>query len=368
VNGSRNINPYLLIALVATLLALLPLAFTSNIVLNFLSFAMIVALAAQGWNLLAGYGGQFSFGHAAFFGAGAYAMALLQVRLGLDPQLSFLLAVGFGAAVGWCIGFLSFRARLRGSYCALVTLAFAEVFRILANASAFTGGAAGVLVPLKLDSANMQFADKRVFYWLALACVVGALALTQQIARSRFGAQLVAVRENEEAARALGVDVLAVKLKAITQSAMLTAAAGALYVQKFLYLDANLAFGPWISVDALLAPIIGGVGTVFGPLIGALALLGLGEATKLLIAELTGGALPGIDLVLYGVLLIVTVAFAPRGLLGLLSQARQSSSVPSPRQRGEGQDEGQGESGATSPRPLTPTLSPLAGRGRESAP
>jgi branched-chain amino acid transport system permease protein len=312
---------YLLILLVVVLLAALPLAFTSNVVLNFLAFAMIVALAAQGWNLLAGYGGQFSFGHAAFFGTGAYAMALLQVRLGVNPWLALPAAMALGGAAGWCVGFLSFRARLRGSYFALVTLAFAEVFRILANASAFTGGAAGVLVPLRLDPANMQFADKRAFFWLALAFVGGALALTQMIARSRFGARLVAVRENEEAARALGVDALAVKLKAITLSAMLTAAAGALYVQKFLYLDANLGYGPWISVEALLAPIIGGIGTVFGPLIGALALLGLGEAAKLLVAALTGGALPGVDLALYGVLLIVCVAFAPRGLLGLARHA-----------------------------------------------
>lgn len=315
-------RPYLLIGIVVLALALLPLAFTSNIVLNFLAFAMVVTLAAQGWNLLAGYGGQFSFGHAAFFGTGAYGMALLQVKLGLNPWVALPVAAALGGAVGYAIGFLSFRARLRGSYFALVTLAFAEVFRILANASAFTGGAAGVLVPLRLDATNMQFADKRAFYWFALSFVAAALAVTQIIARSRFGAQLVAVRENEEAARALGVDALAVKLRAITLSGTLTAIAGCLYVQKFLYLDANLAYGPWISVEALLAPIIGGLGTVFGPLIGALALLGLGEVTKLAISQLTGGAIPGVDLMLYGGLLIVAVAFAPRGLLGLAAALR----------------------------------------------
>jgi branched-chain amino acid transport system permease protein len=111
----------------------------------------------------------------------------------------------------------------------------------------------------------MQFADKRLAYWLALAFVAATLALTLALSRSRFGAHLVAVRENEEAARALGVDALAVKLKAITLSGAITASAGCLYTQKFLYLDANLAYGPWISVEALLAPIIGGLGTVFGP-------------------------------------------------------------------------------------------------------
>jgi branched-chain amino acid transport system permease protein len=306
-------------------LALVPVFVASNIVLNFLGFAFVLTLAAQGWNILGGYGGQFSFGHSAFFGVGAYAMALAQVRLGINPWVALPAATLLGALTGWIIGYLSFRAGLRGSYFALVTLAFAEVFRIAANASAFTGGAAGVLVPLKVDPVNMQFADKRGFYWLALACVMAALFLTLIISRIRLGAYFVAVRENEEAARALGVDALAAKLKAIAISGAMTATAGALYVQKFLYLDANLAFGPWISVEALLAPIIGGVGTVLGPLIGTMVLLGLGETAKTTFGHIAGGALPGIDLVVYGALLILCVAFAPNGLLGLVRSKRTVS-------------------------------------------
>jgi branched-chain amino acid transport system permease protein len=311
-----------LIAIVTLALALLPLGFESNIVLNFLAFAMIITLAAQGWNVLGGFGGQFSFGHAAFFGTGAYAMALLQVRFGINAWLAMPIAIGLGAAVGYAIGFLSFRARLRGSYFALVTLAFAEVFRISANAWSFTGGAAGVLVPLKLDPWNMQFADKRLGYWLALALVAIVLLITHRLRESRFGAQLIAIRENEDAARALGVDTLTVKLRAIALSGGITAAAGCLYAQKFLYLDATIAYGPWISVEALLAPIIGGIGTIFGPLLGTFLLLGLGEVTKTFFANLLGGARPGADLVVFGVLLILCVAFAPRGVLGFLSRLR----------------------------------------------
>ncbi|MGL4496253.1 MAG: branched-chain amino acid ABC transporter permease [Beijerinckiaceae bacterium] len=298
-------------------LAALPFVAASNTAINFLSFLMIIALAAQGWNLLAGYAGQFSFGHAAFFGVGAYAMALLQTRYGLNPWLAFPVAITAGAVTGYITGYLSFRANLRGSYFALVTLAFAEVFRILANALTFTGGAAGVLVPLRMDASNFQFADKRVFYWIALACVIIAVGITAYIKDMRLGAYLTAVRENEEAAQALGVDTLRTKLTAITLSAGITAAAGCLYTQKFLYLDANLAFGAWISVEALLAPIIGGIGTVLGPLAGAVLLLGLGELTKIASAALIGASVPGIDLAVYGALLIVCVAFAPRGVLGL---------------------------------------------------
>jgi branched-chain amino acid transport system permease protein len=161
-----------------------------------------------------------------------------------------------------------------------------------------------------------------MLYWFCLFFVATALLATQAVARSRFGAWLVAVRENEEAAKALGVDTLGVKLKAITLSATLTAAAGCLYAQKFLYLDANIAYGPWISVEALLAPIIGGLGTVFGPLIGAVALLGLGEITKQTLQGWTGGAVAGADLIIYGALLILCVAFAPKGIMGIVQQLR----------------------------------------------
>ena len=313
---TRTLIPILV---VVAALALLPLGLTSTALLNFLSFAMIITLAAQGWNVIGGFGGQFSFGHAAFFGTGAYAMALLQLRFAVNPWLALPLATLLGGCAGGIIGYLSFRARLRGSYFALVTLAFAEVLRILANAWSFTGAAAGVLVPLRLDPAQMQFNDRRLFYWLALLLVTLVLGASWFILRSRFGAQLIAIRENEDAARALGVDTLVVKLKALALSAAITAAAGALYTQKFLYLDASLAYGSWISVDALLAPIIGGLGTVCGPLVGTMVLLGLGEITKILFARITGGALPGVDLVAFGVLLILCVAFAPRGIIGLAS-------------------------------------------------
>jgi branched-chain amino acid transport system permease protein len=139
-----------------------------------------------------------------------------------------------------------------------------------------------------------------------------SLTLVRAIENSRFGAYLVAVRENEDAARALGVNTLRVKLGAMTISAAITAAAGCFYAQYFLFLDAAIAYGPWISIDALLAPIIGGAGTLFGPLLGALVIKALGETTKLV-----SGDAPGLDLMIYGVVLIAVVGLAPRGLAGL---------------------------------------------------
>jgi branched-chain amino acid transport system permease protein len=312
---ARDLLPILAFA---AAVALAPLLVTSNVVLNFLVFTMIIALAAQGWNLLGGYGGQYSFGHAAFFGTGAYLTAILQVRYGMNAYPAFAAGIALAALVGLAIGFLAFRSGLRGSYFALVTLAFAEVFRVLANASEVTGGAAGILIRLRADPANFQFAERGTFLWVALALVTLALIATLMLERSRLGAQLVAVRENEAAAQALGVDVLAVKLRAIALSAGMTGAAGGLYAQYFLYLDANIAYGTWISVEALLAPIVGGAGTVFGPVLGAVILHGLSEATKSV-----AGSVPGIDLVVFGIVLILVVRYPPRDIPGLLRRRRR---------------------------------------------
>lgn len=309
------IRAYGSIIVVAVLLALLPLVLHSNTVINAMVTAMIIALAAQGWNLLAGYGGQFSFGHAAFFGAGAYGNAILQTRYGINAYVAVAAATAIGAVVGAAIGYLSFRSGLRGSYFALITLAFAEVFRIIANAAPVTGGAAGTLIKLQVSGANFQFASRSLYFWIILAFVVVTMLLMRGIERSRFGAYLIAIRENENAAAALGVDTLNVKLKAITISAGITALAGAFYVQYFLFVDSSIAFGTWISVEALLAPIIGGLGTVFGPLLGALALHFLGE-----IAKGIAGRIPGIDLALFGILLILIIAFARDGLQGVLTR------------------------------------------------
>jgi branched-chain amino acid transport system permease protein len=316
------------ILVVIALLAVVPLLTASNVVLNFLNLALLIALVGQGWNVLGGYGGQYSFGHAAFFGTGAYVTAILQIRYGVNAWIGFALGIAGGALVGAVIGALTFRSGLKGSYFALVTLAFAEVLRIAASVAPITGAGVGLLIGLDLRPQAFQFQSRVPFYWIILALVAVSLIVVRLIEYSRFGAWLVAVRENEEAAKALGVDVTRVKLAAITVSAAMTAAGGAFYVQYFLFIDSGIAYGPWISIEALLAPIIGGVGTVFGPLLGALVVRTLGELAKLV----TGDA-PGLDLVIYGSVLILVVAFAPRGIAGVLSDlrvrwARLRSAVP----------------------------------------
>jgi branched-chain amino acid transport system permease protein len=305
------------IALAVAALACVPFVTPSNTVLNFLVVALLIALAGQGWNVLGGYGGQYSFGHAAFFGTGAYVTAVLQVRYGVNAWPAFALGIAAGALLGAAIGALTFRSSLRGSYFALVTLAFAEVLRIIASVAPITGAGVGTLVKLDLRWETLQFQSRAVFYWVILALVAMSLVIVWLVERSRFGAYLIAVRENEDAARALGVDATRVKLGAMILSAAITAAAGCFYTQYFLFIDSGIAYGPWISVEALLTAIIGGVGTVLGPLLGALLVKCLGEAARLV----TGDA-PGLDLMIYGAVLVLVVWFAPRGLMGLVADMR----------------------------------------------
>ena len=258
------------------------------------------------------------FGHAAFFGTGAYVTAILQMRYGINAWVGFAAGIAAGAALGAVLGAITFRSGLRGSYFALVTLAFAEVLRIIASVAPITGAGVGTLIKLDLGVRTLQFQSRAAYYWIILALVGVSLVTAQLIERSRFGVWLIAVRENEDAAKALGVNANGVKLAAMVISGAMTAAAGCFYAQYFLFVDSGIAFGTWISIQALLTPIIGGVGTVFGPLLGALVVKSLGEAAKLL-----AGDAPGLDLIIYGAVLVLVIWFAPRGLIGGLTHARK---------------------------------------------
>ena len=300
------------IAAFATVVGALTLGLDSGVWLTFIMMALYASLLAQSWNMLGGYGGQFSFGHALFFGTGAYVQAIVQLSLGWNAWLALAAAVAAAAGVAAFVGALTFRYGLKGSYFALVTLAFAEVFRILAVSVDFTGGGVGLMLPLRESVGNLQFASRRGYIVLMLGFVVAAMGVTAWLRHSRFGAQLQAVRDNEDAARAVGIDPWSVKLGAIVLSAVFMGAGGAFYVQVFQYIDPGLAFGPASSVEALVAAIVGGMGTLWGPLLGATVLHLLAELTRNLFGEL-----PGLNMIVYGVVLVLIVLFVPRGLSGV---------------------------------------------------
>jgi branched-chain amino acid transport system permease protein len=295
------------------------LAIDSGVWLTFIMMALYAALLAQSWNLLGGYGGQFSFGHALFFGCGAYVQAIAQVTHGVNAWLALALAIAAAAGAGLAVGAVSFRYGLKGSYFALVTLAFAEVFRILAVSVGFTGGGVGMMLPLDESVANLQFGSRKGYIALVLGFVAAAMVVTAWLRHSRFGAQLQAVRDNEDAARAVGVDPYRAKLGAIVLSAGFMGAGGAFYVQVFQYIDPAIAFGPPSSIEALVAAIVGGMGTLWGPLLGAAVLHLMAEATRNLF-----GQLPGLNMVIYGAVLVLIVMFVPRGLAGIGRSVRES--------------------------------------------
>ena len=284
---------------------------SSGVVLDFVMMALFAALLAQAWNILGGFGGQFSLGHALFFGTGAYVQAIAQLQGGMNPWLAMPLGALASGGIGLLVGALSFRFGLKGLYFALGTLAMAEVFRIIAVSVPFTGADVGLMVPLREGFANMQFDSQRGYALVVLSIVVLALLVTSWLRHSRFGAYLQAVRDNEESARAAGVNLFRIKLGAIMLSGAFMGAAGAFYVQVFQYIDPGIAYGAHTSVEAVAGAIVGGLGTLWGPIVGALALHVLAELTLNLF-----GQLPGINLVIYGIVLVLMIMFAPRGLSG----------------------------------------------------
>jgi len=301
---------------VAALVALPPLLPKYH--LEVLISVVFWAYLGIAWNLLGGYAGQFSFGHAAFFGIGAYTSTLLLLQAGLTPWVGMLLGGAVAAAFGLFEGYLSFRYGLKGPYFSLVTLAFAEMLRVVTVNTKAVGSSLGLVVPsAKAAPAMFMFSNKLPYYYVILVMGALALALTWKIGRSRLGFSLAAVRENEDAAEAAGVDALGMKLRAMALSSFLTALGGTFYAQYFAYIDPTITFGPAVSIGALLPAIVGGAGTVLGPVLGSFVLTPLSELTR---SALRGRA--GADIMLYGAILVLVISFLPRGLAGFVRDRR----------------------------------------------
>ena len=306
----------LLFGLAFLVAALAPVGISSKFYLDVLTLIFFTAYIGQSWNILGGYAGQFSFGGVMFFGTGAYTSSILLITFGIPPIFGIFVAVLMGAFLGFLVGYLSFRSGLRGSYFALITLAFAELLRVLANSVEFTGGGVGLFLTYAPGLKNLQFVSPTGFYYFSLFLLVISLAIALWLERSRFGAQLVAIRENEEAAEALGIDTLKCKLYAIMIMGGMGGAAGTFYAQKYLYIDPPISYSIALSVEMLLVSIVGGLGTVFGPLIGSVVLHVVNEVARHFIDT------PGLSLIVYGVILIFIISYLPNGLVGLFRKTR----------------------------------------------
>jgi len=305
----------ILLGLLATILA--PFGISSKFQLDVLTLIFFTAYIGQSWNILGGYAGQFSFGGVMFFGTGAYTSSILLTSFGVPPIVGIFAAIFMGAFLGLIVGYLSFRSGLRGSYFALITLAFAELLRVLANSVEFTGGGVGLFLTYAPGLHNLQFNSPTGFYYFSLVLLIVSLAIAMWLERSRFGAQLVAIRENEDAAEALGIDTLKCKIYAIMIMGGMGGAAGTFYAQKYLYIDPPISYSVALSVEMLLVTIVGGMGTVFGPLIGSFFLHIVNEIARHFIDT------PGVSLIVYGFILILIISFLPNGLVGLFRRTRK---------------------------------------------
>ena len=314
---SRNGAVMLLVSAVVLLLA--PYFIESKFYLDVLTLIFFTAYIGQSWNILGGYAGQFSFGGVMFFGTGAYASTILLTTFGVPPIVGIFAAIFAGAGLGFIVGYMSFRSGLRGSYFALITLAFAELLRVLANSVEFTGGGVGLFLTYAPGLHNLQFDTPVGFYYFSLLLLAISILIALWLERSRFGAQLAAIRENQDAAEALGIDTLRCKIYAIMIMGGMGGAAGTFYAQKYLYLDPPIAYSISLSVEMLLVTIVGGMGTVFGPLIGAFVLHIVNEVTRHFLDT------PGLSLIVYGVILVLIISYLPNGLIGLFKSRSKAS-------------------------------------------
>jgi branched-chain amino acid transport system permease protein len=298
------------IALLVLLLAAYPAVFPGT--LNFGFSLVLFAALATAWDLVGGWAGQLSLGHAAFIGLGAYASSLLWTRLGIPVWWGIPAAMAGGGllALGW--GFVTFR--LRGAYFALSTIAVAEVLRIVANNWVdLTGGPEGISVNELPAPFGLNLFSRTVQLYLALALLAVALLVSWRVGASRFGAWLEAIREDEDASMALGVNPARAKVLAFVLSAALTVAGGALYAIHLSFFEPHGVFDLGLSVQLVLMSIVGGMGTVFGPTLGAFVLLGFQEAFRSTFQQAS--------LFIYGVIIVVIVRWAPDGLVGHLRTA-----------------------------------------------
>jgi branched-chain amino acid transport system permease protein len=301
------------LALFVTVMVALPL-FAGNYVLSVLIVVLFAAYLGQAWNIVTGLAGQLSLGHALYVGLGAYASAALFVRYGLPPWPGMLVGMAIAALAGSLIAALSFRFRVGGVYFALLTIAFAEFTRILFDHFDWVGATSGLYLPVanRAQSDLLRLRGSPVmFYYCLLALTLGALVLTRYLLTRRIGYYWQAIREDEQAAQALGIDAFRYKVAAMALSAAMSAVGGAFlaFYDNNLFPDTVFAVGR--SVEIVTAPIIGGLGTLIGPILGAFVLTLLGEAMTSLSSDF---AIDGLKQWCYGATLLAIVALQPAGL------------------------------------------------------
>jgi branched-chain amino acid transport system permease protein len=306
-----------------------PLVFDRPFPRHVMIMIFLYGALATAWNILAGYCGQISLGHAVYFGIGAYTSTFLVREAALTPWLGMLVGAALAVVVSQAIGYPVFR--LRGHYFAIATIGFGEIVQTAVLNWDLVGGARGLFVPIKRPDSllNLQFHDsKAVYYYLALGLLALALGATRWIERSRRGYYFRAIKEDQDAAASLGVRVAREKHAAMAASAALTALGGTFWAQYVLFIDPESVFPLSLSILICLVAVMGGVGSLWGPLLGAVVLVPLSEGTRVLL----GGTGKALDLLIYGALIMAIAVFQPAGLMGLMRQLRGRRAVAARRE------------------------------------
>jgi branched-chain amino acid transport system permease protein len=277
---------------------------------------LYLAYTGQAWNVMMGFAGQLSLGHSLYVGVGAYAAAAIFVHYGIGPWAGVWLAIAVCMAIGAAIGFLAFRFGISGVYFALLTIAFAEFTRIGFDHLAWTGGSGGLFLKVaqrdQIDLANFR-GPPEMYYYSILFLTALAFAFCNALLKSKAGYYLQAIRENEEAAQALGINTFRWKMLAVVISSAMTAVAGVFFAFYYNNLFPEQIFHISRSIEIILAPVIGGVGTLFGPILGAVVLTVLSDSITELLAAF-GWEIPGIKQVFYGIVLLLVIMFLPHGI------------------------------------------------------
>jgi branched-chain amino acid transport system permease protein len=290
--------------------------FVGDYLLTVLILILYFAYIGQAWNIMMGFAGQLSLGHALYVGLGAYAAAALYVHFGIGPWLGLLVAVPVAALAGAFIGFLAFRFRVAGVYFAILTIAVAEFARVGFDHLSWTSGSSGLFLPVKQYAHNdlwLLRGQPAMFYYVLLAATVLAFIGCRALLQSRVGYFWRAIREDEEAARSAGIDTFHYKMVAVVISAGMTSFAGVIYAFYYNNLFPEQVFHISRSIEIILGPIVGGIGTLFGPVLGAFVLTGLAETLTAVLAA-AGVDLPGAKQVFYGICLLLVIMALPDGI------------------------------------------------------
>ncbi len=294
----------------------------SGYLLAILIIILYFAFVGQAWNIMMGFAGQLSLGHAIYVGLGAYTTAALYVHYGVSPWIGLLAAIPVAMTCGAIIGFLAFRFRVGGVYFAILTIAFAEFARVGFDHFSWVGGSSGFFLPVANYTVNDLWNLRGrpvMFYYLILGMTALAFAICRVLLRSRIGYFWLAIREDEEAARAVGIDTFRYKMYAVLLSAGMTSLAGIFFAFYYNNLFPEQVFHIARSIELILAPIIGGIGTLFGPILGAFLLTGLSETMHAILWKF-GVDIPGAKQVFYGICLLFVVMVLPDGVWPWLSR------------------------------------------------